>query len=81
MLLRNIDPANGHCNGTKYVIKQMTENLLDTVVASGKHAGKRLFIQRISLSTDNSYAYIMKGNSFLFALILVLQQIKQKVKH
>ena len=41
MLLRNIDPANGHCNGTKYVIKSMTENVLDAVVASGKHAGKR----------------------------------------
>ena len=64
MLLRNIDPANGHCNGTKYVIKSMTENVLDAVVASGKHAGKRLFIPRISLSTDDSYAYIMQRKQF-----------------
>ena len=64
MLLRNIDPANGHCNGTKYVIKRMTENVLDAVVASGKHAGKRLFIPRISLSTDNLDAYSMTRKQF-----------------
>ena len=65
MLLRNIDPTNGHCNGTKYVIKQMTENVLDAVVAAGQHAGKRLFIPRISLSTDpNSYAFSMTRKQF-----------------
>ena len=65
MLLRNIDPTNGHCNGTKYVIKQMSENVLDAVVAAGQHAGKRLFIPRISLSTDpNSYAFSMTRKQF-----------------
>ena len=65
MLLRNIDPSNGHCNGTKYVIKQMTDHVLDAVVAAGEHAGKRLFIPRISLTTDpNSYAVSITKKQF-----------------
>ena len=64
ILLRNIDPANGHCNGTKYVINQMTENVLDAVVAGGVHAGKRLFIPRISLSSPDSHSYSMIRKQF-----------------
>ena len=65
ILLRNFDPANGHCNGTKYIIKQTTDYVLDAVVASGEHAGKRLFIPRIPLSTDpDSYAFSMTRKQF-----------------
>ena len=65
MLLRNFDPSNGHCNGTKYVIKQMTDHVLDAVIATGEHAGKRLFIPRIPLSTDpDSYAFSMTRKQF-----------------
>ena len=65
ILLRNFDPSNGHCNGTRYIIKQMTNHALDAVVANGEHAGKRLFIPRIPLSTDSdTYAFSMTRRQF-----------------
>ena len=65
MLLKNFEPSKGHCNGTIYVIKQMSSHVLDAVVANGKHAGERLFIPRIPLTTDpDTYAFRMTRRQF-----------------
>ena len=39
MLLRNLDPVNGHCNGTRYVIEHLHDHIIDATIASGPHAG------------------------------------------
>ncbi|CDF36420.1 ATP dependant DNA helicase [Chondrus crispus] len=43
MLLRNLDPATGHVNGARYVIENMTNNLLFLHVTTGSHQGNRLY--------------------------------------
>ena len=35
MLLRNMDPYNGHCNATKYVVNHLNDHVIDATVASG----------------------------------------------
>jgi len=65
MLLRNLDPANGHCNGTRYIVDQLHDHILDAVIACGPHTGKRLFIPRIPLCpSDNVFPFHMTRRQF-----------------
>jgi hypothetical protein len=49
ILLRNIDPANGLCNGTRLVVRGFQRNSIDTEIVLGQHVGKRIFLPRIPL--------------------------------
>ena len=65
MLLRNFDSAQGHCNGTRYVVKSASANVVEAVVACGSHKGKTLFIPRIVMSpSDNVFPFTMKRKQF-----------------
>ena len=47
MLLRNINTPQGHCNGTRYIVEDITPRLLSLSVASGKEKGKKFLLPRI----------------------------------
>ena len=47
MLLRNLNPAEGHCNGTRYVVTNMAKHVIEAVIPDGLHKGKILYIPRI----------------------------------
>ena len=65
MLLRNLDPVNGHCNGTRYVIEHLHDYIIDATIACGPHAGKRICIPRISMiPSDNIFPFHMKRKQF-----------------
>ena len=37
MLIRNIDTENGHCNGTRYLVRRMYKsNIIEAVILTGK---------------------------------------------
>ena len=44
ILLRNIDPANGLCNGTRLVVWGFRRNPIDVEIEVGQHSGKRVFL-------------------------------------
>lgn len=48
--LRNIDPHNELCNGTRLVVRGLEHNAINDEIVNGSHAGKRVFIPRIPLS-------------------------------
>ena len=52
MLLRNLDPSKGHCNGTRLRVSQIRRKVLKCTIISGdaKFAGKVVFIPRITLA-------------------------------
>ena len=50
ILLRNLDPHNGLCNGTRLVVRGFQNNSIDAEIVNGQHAGKRVFIPRIPMS-------------------------------
>nr|XP_017187377.2 uncharacterized protein LOC108173217 [Malus domestica] len=53
MLLRNIDPKLGLCNGTRLLCRGSYQNLIDAEILIGQFAGSRVFLPRIPLkSTD-----------------------------
>ena len=55
MLLRNLDPSKGLCNGTRMILNQIQPRVLDCTVISGdqRFAGNRVLIPRISLTPFN----------------------------
>jgi len=54
ILLRNLNPHEGLCNGTRLVVTAMAERVIEAQILTGTHAGKRAFIPRISLDTSIS---------------------------
>ncbi|XP_024004895.1 ATP-dependent DNA helicase PIF1-like [Eutrema salsugineum] len=50
MLLRNIDPKNGLCNGTRLIIIKMANYVLQTQIITGSKVGEKVLIPRIFLS-------------------------------
>ncbi|KAL6634793.1 hypothetical protein ACP70R_027464 [Stipagrostis hirtigluma subsp. patula] len=66
ILLRNIDPANGLCNGTRLVVRGFMRNAIDAEIVLGQHAGKRVFLPRIPLcpSDDEMFPFKFKRKQF-----------------
>ncbi|CAN6703406.1 unnamed protein product [Malus baccata var. baccata] len=55
MLLRNIDPKLGLCNGTRLLCRGSYRNLIDAEILTGQFAGSRVFLPKIPLkSTDTA---------------------------
>ncbi|KAL4573478.1 hypothetical protein LXL04_020286 [Taraxacum kok-saghyz] len=66
ILLRNIDPSNGLCNGTRLICKGFQMNVIDAEIAVGHYAGKRVFLPRIPLcpSADDMFPFKLKRKQF-----------------
>ncbi|AQK61186.1 hypothetical protein ZEAMMB73_Zm00001d054073 [Zea mays] len=66
ILLRNIDPANGLCNGTRLVVRGFQRNSIDAEIVLGQYAGKRIFLPRIPLcpSDDEIFPFQFKRKQF-----------------
>ena len=47
ILLRNIDPSQGSCNGTRLICHQFKPNVIDAEIVVGHYRGKRVFLPRI----------------------------------
>jgi hypothetical protein len=53
MLLRNLDPSNGLCNGTRMILLHIRPRVLVCRILGGKHAGQTAFIPRITIKPSN----------------------------
>ncbi|GKA89276.1 ATP-dependent DNA helicase PIF1-like protein [Tanacetum coccineum] len=63
ILLQNLDPSNGLCNGTRLICKGF---VIDAEIAVGQHAGKRVFLPRIPLcpSEEDMFPFKLKRKQF-----------------
>jgi hypothetical protein len=66
ILLRNIDPANGLCNGTRLVVRAFQKNAIDAEIVLGQHSGMRVFLPRIPMcpSDDEMFPFRLKRKQF-----------------
>ena len=50
MLLRNMNPKYGHCNGTRYIVTAIHgARLIEAKIIGGDHAGNSILIPRIPI--------------------------------
>ncbi|XP_057720182.1 uncharacterized protein LOC130934650 [Arachis stenosperma] len=49
ILLRNVDPAGGLCNGTRLVVRDLGTNVIGADIVSGSNVGDKVFITRMNL--------------------------------
>jgi hypothetical protein len=54
MLLCNLDPLAGLCNGTRLIVRRFMMQVVETKIVIGKRAGNVAFIPRIKFIFDNS---------------------------
>jgi len=66
MLLRNMDPSNGHVNGSRYVITRLGDRIIEAVATTGPGAGiRRIFIPRMKLqANDNKLPFTLQRTMF-----------------
>ncbi|CAL9026296.1 unnamed protein product, partial [Prunus brigantina] len=65
MLLRNLNQSSGLCNGTRLVVTQMLDRVIEAKILTGSHIGHKVFIPRIILSaTENKWPFIFKRRQF-----------------
>lgn len=62
MILRNLDPPR-LCNGTRLIVKDLTDHLIDAEILSGKYKGERVLIPRIPMIPEN-YPFKFKRIQF-----------------
>ncbi|GKG18576.1 ATP-dependent DNA helicase PIF1-like protein, partial [Tanacetum coccineum] len=54
ILLRNLDLANGLCNGTRLICKRFDPNVINAEIVAGQHAGVRVLLPRIPLALSTA---------------------------
>lgn len=54
IFLRNLNPTEGLCNGTRLICKELRHHALCAEIAVGQHQGKRVLLPRIPLQTSDN---------------------------
>jgi hypothetical protein len=60
ILLRNINPAGGLCNGTRLVVRGFQRNTIDAEIMVGDHTEKQIFLPRIPLCPSDNEMFPFK---------------------
>ena len=65
ILLRNLNPSEGLCNGTRLIIRNLQSRVIDAEIITGSHIGKRVFIPQITLTpSENNLPFVLKRRQF-----------------
>ncbi|XP_024005023.1 uncharacterized protein LOC112082156 [Eutrema salsugineum] len=73
MLLRNIDPKNGFCNGTRLIITKMANYVLQAQIITGSKVGDKVLIPSIFLSpSEMKLPFRMRRKQFSITLAFAM---------
>ncbi|GLU24066.1 hypothetical protein SLE2022_400310 [Rubroshorea leprosula] len=65
MLLRNVNPSLGLCNGTRIKITQLGEWVIEGKIMTGNKIGEKVLISRITMTSQQSkWPFILKRRQF-----------------
>jgi ATP-dependent DNA helicase PIF1 len=64
MLLRNLNTDGGRCKGTRFVVNELREHIIEATAITGTAAGSLVFIPRIDLITDSGLPFQLKRRQF-----------------
>ncbi|XP_071921805.1 uncharacterized protein [Coffea arabica] len=54
MLMRNLNPTEGLCNGTRLICRELRQNTICAEIAFGQHQGKRIFFPKIPMQVSDN---------------------------
>ena len=60
MLIRNLSPNDGLCNGTRLTLQEIRGQMLVCAIAGGARDGKIVFIPRITFTPNESEGFPME---------------------
>lgn len=73
MLLRNLDPKSGLCNGTRLLITQLGNRIIEAKIITGDHVGDKVLIPRMFVSPpDAKFPFRMRRRQFPVALAFAI---------
>ncbi|KAG5236609.1 ATP-dependent DNA helicase [Salix suchowensis] len=73
MLLRNLSPMTGLCNGTRLIITQRVDRFIEAQIITGSNIGNRVFIPRIVFPiNDGKCPFTIKQRQFPIRLCYVM---------
>jgi hypothetical protein len=74
ILLRNLAPSQGLCNGTRMTVCKMLERILEVILLGGDHKGQTALIPQITLTpTDTSQVrFKFKQRQFPVRLVFAM---------
>ena len=64
MVLRNINPAAGLCNGTRLKVDHFSDRIIKATILTGPKSGKTVIIPRITLFADETAPISFKRRQF-----------------
>lgn len=70
MLLRNINPSEGLCNGTRLICHRFDQNMIDVETSVRKYWGKRVFLPRIPFFPIENVQDVLHFKHKQFPIIL-----------
>ncbi|MCH85448.1 helicase-like protein, partial [Trifolium medium] len=69
MLMRNLNQAEGLCNGTRLIVTKLANHVIEAKIISGKNIGDVLYIPRMKMSPSQS-PWPFKLNRIQFPIIV-----------
>jgi ATP-dependent exoDNAse (exonuclease V) alpha subunit len=85
MILRNLNPREGVCNGSRGIVTRMSNRVLEVRLLTGDHAGKTTFIPRISIlpsSTQVPFEFCRRQFPIKVSFAMSINKSQgQSVKH
>ncbi|QRV79981.1 ATP-dependent DNA helicase PIF1 [Ceratobasidium sp. AG-Ba] len=73
MILRNLAPSQGICNGTRAVVTHLGQRVIEVRLLTGSQAGSTVFIPRITLSSSESdFGFVMNRRQFPIRLAFAM---------
>ncbi|EOA28489.1 hypothetical protein CARUB_v10024699mg, partial [Capsella rubella] len=80
MLLRNIDPKGGLCNGTRLIVTQMANHVIEARIVTGNGVSEKVLIPRMFVSPpDAKFPFRMRRRQFPVALAYTITINKSQV--